>query len=47
MDWDLIKQIKGLRSISQIGVATTAGNTIAAFFGFIWQISWVRKIMGN
>ena len=32
MDWDLIKQIKGLRSISQIGVATTAGNAIAAFF---------------
>ena len=32
MDWDVIKQIKGLRSISQIGVATTAGNTIAAFF---------------
>ena len=32
MNWDLIKQIKGLRSISQIGVATTAGNAIAAFF---------------
>ena len=32
MDWDLIKQIKCLRSISQIGVATTAGNAIAAFF---------------
>ena len=32
MDWDVIKQIKGLRSISQIGVATTAGNAIAAFF---------------
>ena len=32
MDWDLIKQIKGLRSISQIGVATTVGNAIAAFF---------------
>ena len=32
MDWKSIKQIKGLRSISQIGVATTAGNAIAAFF---------------
>ena len=32
MDWDLIKQIKGLRSISQIGAATAGGNAIAAFF---------------
>ena len=32
MDWKLIKQIKGLRSISQIGAATAGGNAIAAFF---------------
>ena len=32
MDWKSIKQIKGLRSISQIGAATAGGNAIAAFF---------------
>ena len=32
MDWSLIKQIKGLRSISQIGAATAGGNAIAAVF---------------
>ena len=32
MDWDVIKQIKGLKSISQIGAATTGGNAIAAVF---------------
>ena len=32
MDWNLIKQIKGLKSISQIGAATAGGNAIAAFF---------------
>jgi O-antigen/teichoic acid export membrane protein len=32
MNWKSIKQIKGLRSISQIGAATAGGNTIAAFF---------------
>ena len=32
MDWNLIKQIKGLRSISQIGAATAGGNAIAAIF---------------
>ncbi len=32
MDWKSIKQIKGLKSISQIGAATAGGNAIAAFF---------------
>jgi len=32
MDWNLIKQIKGLKSISQIGAATAGGNAIAAIF---------------
>ena len=32
MDWKSIKQIKGLKSISQIGAATVGGNAIAAFF---------------
>ena len=32
MDWKSIKQIKGLKSISQIGFATASGNAIAAFF---------------
>ena len=32
MNWKSIKQIKGLRSISQIGAATAGGNAIAAFF---------------
>ena len=32
MDWKSIKQIKGLRSISQIGAATAGGNAIAAIF---------------
>ena len=32
MDWNLIKQIKGLKSISQIGAATAGGNAIAALF---------------
>ena len=32
MDWNLIKRIKGLKSISQIGAATAGGNAIAAFF---------------
>ena len=32
MDWKSIKQIKGLKSISQIGAATIGGNAIAAFF---------------
>ena len=32
MDWKSIKQIKGLRSISQNGAATAGGNAIAAFF---------------
>ena len=32
MDWESIKQIKGLKSISQIGAATIGGNAIAAFF---------------
>ena len=32
MDWKSIKQIKGLKSISQIGFATAIGNAIAAFF---------------
>ncbi len=32
MDWNLIKQIKGLKSISQIGSATAGGNAIAAIF---------------
>ena len=32
MDWNLIKRINGLKSISQIGAATAGGNAIAAFF---------------
>ena len=32
MDWNLRKQIKGLKSISQIGAATAGGNAIAAIF---------------
>jgi O-antigen/teichoic acid export membrane protein len=32
MDWKSIKQIKGLRSISQIGAATAGGNAIVALF---------------
>ena len=32
MDWNLIKQIKGLKSISQIGAATAGGNAIVALF---------------
>ena len=32
MDWKSIKQIKGLKSISQIGAATAGGNAIAAIF---------------
>ena len=42
MDWDLIKQIKGLRSISQIGAATAGGNAIAAFF---WI--YMAELMGQ
>ena len=32
MDWNLIKRINGLKSISQIGAATAGGNAIAAIF---------------
>ena len=42
MDWNLIKQIKGLKSISQIGAATAGGNAIAAFF---WI--YMAELMGQ
>ena len=42
MDWKSIKQIKGLRSISQIGAATAGGNAIAAFF---WI--YMAELMGQ
>ena len=42
MDWKSIKQIKGLRSISQIGAATAGGNVIAAFF---WI--YMAELMGQ
>ena len=41
MDWKSIKQIKGLRSISQIGAATAGGNAIAALF-WIYMADDVR-----
>ena len=42
MDWNLIKQIKGLKSISQIGAATAGGNAIAAIF---WI--YIADLMGQ
>ena len=42
MDWNLIKQIKGLKSISQIGAATARGNAIAAIF---WI--YIADLMGQ
>ena len=42
MDWKSIKQIKGLRSISQIGAATAGGNAIAAIF---WI--YIADLMGQ
>ena len=42
MDWNVIKQIKGLKSISQIGAATAGGNAIVAFF---WI--YMAELMGQ
>ena len=42
MDWNLIKRINGLKSISQIGAATAGGNAIAAFF---WI--YMAELMGQ